>query len=214
MLQHTDVWRAIDRLAAKYGMSPSGLAKRSGLDPTTFNKSKRIGKDGKLRWPSTESLSKILGATGASIQEFMALIAGESTVDVTSDIPRIGYQVLTEPGFFDEAGRPVGNGWAKIETPQLRDPSAYAIEVRGQALLPVYADGDVLIVSPQAEASAGHRVVVKTREGGVAVGTLKRRSETDIELMPLQPEALPQLIGLDQVIWISRILWSLHEARR
>ena len=214
MLQHTDVWRAIDRLAAKYGMSPSGLAKRSGLDPTTFNKSKRIGKDGKLRWPSTESLSKILGATGASIQEFMALIAGESTVDATSGIPRIGYQVLTEPGFFDEAGRPVGNGWAKIETPQLRDPSAYAIEVRGQALLPVYADGDVLIVSPQAEASAGHRVVVKTREGGVAVGTLKRRSETDIELMPLQPEALPQLIGLDQVIWISRILWSLHEARR
>ena len=210
MLQHTDVWRAIDRLAAKYGMSPSGLAKRSGLDPTTFNKSKRIGKDGKLRWPSTESLSKILGATGASIQEFMALVAGESTADTTAGIPRIGYQVLTEPGFFDEAGRPVGNGWTKIETPQLRDASAYAIEVRGQALLPVYADGDVLIVSPQAKAAPGHRVIVKTRDGGVVVGTLKRRSETDIELMPLQVDALPQLIGLDQVVWISRVLWSLH----
>ena len=77
MLQHADVWRGIDRLAAKYGLSPSGLAKRSGLDPTTFNRSKRVAKDGKLRWPSTESLAKILTATGASLEEFVGLLNGE-----------------------------------------------------------------------------------------------------------------------------------------
>ncbi len=52
MLKHADIWRAIDRLAQKHGMSASGLARRSGLDPTTFNKSKRITKEGKQRWPS------------------------------------------------------------------------------------------------------------------------------------------------------------------
>ena len=74
MLTHPQIWRAIDALAARHGTSPSGLARLAGLDPTTFNKSKRGAADGKLRWPSTESLSKVLGATGASLDEFMALV--------------------------------------------------------------------------------------------------------------------------------------------
>ena len=78
MLKHGDVWRAIDRLAAKYDMSPSGLARRAGLDPTTFNKSKRITKEGKQRWPSTESISKILAATGASLAEFVGQIGEDN----------------------------------------------------------------------------------------------------------------------------------------
>ena len=46
MLTHKQIWRAIDALAAENGMSASGLAKRSGLDPTTFNRSKRRTPDG------------------------------------------------------------------------------------------------------------------------------------------------------------------------
>ena len=42
MLTHAQIWTALDRLAARSGLSASGLAKRSGLDPTTFNRSKRI----------------------------------------------------------------------------------------------------------------------------------------------------------------------------
>ena len=42
MLTHSDIWNAVDRLAARAGLSASGLAKKAGLDPTTFNKSKRI----------------------------------------------------------------------------------------------------------------------------------------------------------------------------
>ena len=60
MFTHTSIWTAIDRLAQAFGYSTSGLAKKAGLDPTTFNKSKRIGPDGKPRWPSTESLSLVL----------------------------------------------------------------------------------------------------------------------------------------------------------
>ena len=66
ILTHGQVWMALDRLAERAGMSPSGLAKRSGLDPTTFNKSKRVTADGRERWPSTESISKALAATKAS----------------------------------------------------------------------------------------------------------------------------------------------------
>src|SRR6266404_5715861 len=53
MLTHGQIWTALDRLAERSGLSPSGLAKSAGLDPTTFNKSKRITSDGRERWPST-----------------------------------------------------------------------------------------------------------------------------------------------------------------
>jgi orotate phosphoribosyltransferase len=76
MLSHEDVWTAIDRLAQTFGYSPSGLAKQAGLDPTSFNKSKRMSPDGKPRWPSTESLAKILAVTGATMSEFIGLIEG------------------------------------------------------------------------------------------------------------------------------------------
>ncbi len=103
MLRHDDIWRAIDRLASAKGLSVSGLAKLAGLDPTTFNRSKRATGDGKLRWPSTESLSKILSATGASLNEFVALIAPSQvqTRNTTQRIPVIGRlnpEALALPG--------------------------------------------------------------------------------------------------------------------
>ena len=52
-MRHEDVWRAIDTLAAENGLSPSGLARKAGLDPTSFNLSKRRAPAGKSRWPST-----------------------------------------------------------------------------------------------------------------------------------------------------------------
>ena len=34
MLTHDQIWTALDRLAARAGLSPSALAKNAGLDPT------------------------------------------------------------------------------------------------------------------------------------------------------------------------------------
>ena len=62
MLSHETIWSAIDTLAERHQLTPSALAKRAGLDPTSFNKSKRFGPDGRKRWPSTESVSKVLEA--------------------------------------------------------------------------------------------------------------------------------------------------------
>ena len=73
-MTHEDVWRAIENFATEHHMSCSGLAKCSGLDPTTFNKSKRWSKEGQPRWPSTNSISKILASTGASLEDFTKFI--------------------------------------------------------------------------------------------------------------------------------------------
>jgi phage repressor protein C with HTH and peptisase S24 domain len=75
-LTHSRVWTAIDALARRYSLSPSGLAKRAGLDPTSFNKSKRITGERRPRWPTTESIAKVLQAIGASFEDFTALVRG------------------------------------------------------------------------------------------------------------------------------------------
>lgn len=71
MFTHEEIWKAIDLLAQRHGYSASGLAKKAGLDPTTFNKSKRVSADGKPRWPSTESISKLLVVTGETMAQFL-----------------------------------------------------------------------------------------------------------------------------------------------
>ncbi len=76
MFSHDSVWAALDALAARYSLTTSGLARKAGLDPTTFNKSKRYAQDGRARWPSTESIAKVIEATGASFEEFTELISG------------------------------------------------------------------------------------------------------------------------------------------
>ena len=75
-MRHDDIWRALDALAAEHGLSASGLARKAGLDPTAFNPSKRIGADGRARWPSTESVAKVLTATGRGIEDFASLVSG------------------------------------------------------------------------------------------------------------------------------------------
>ncbi len=107
MLTHSDIWRAIDRLAREYGLSPSGLARRSGLDPTTFNKSKRTSRDGKLRWPSTESIAKILTATGADLGEFVSYAGAAPAAGAVPTIPFLGLAARRRlgRGSFSRPGR-------------------------------------------------------------------------------------------------------------
>ena len=81
MLTHAAIWAAIDRLANDNGLSASGLARRAGLDPTAFNRSKRLSRHGKPRWPSTESLAKILDATDTSLDRFAVIIKEGEVVE-------------------------------------------------------------------------------------------------------------------------------------
>ncbi len=208
MLTHSEIWKAIDTLARSYGLSPSGLARKAGLDPTTFNKSKRITREGKARWPSTESVSKVLRATGASLEEFVAYISGDGTNKVVQRVPVIGYAQAGKEGFFDDAGYPVGNGWDEVEFPNVGDPNAYALEVAGESMEPVYRDGDVVIVSPAAGVRRGDRVVVKTTEGEVMAKELVRQSAIKIELTSINQSHGDRTLAAEDVAFMHRIVWS------
>jgi phage repressor protein C with HTH and peptisase S24 domain len=211
-MKHDDIWRAIDTLAAENGLSASGLAKRAGLDATTFNPSKRRMPDGRARWPSTESVSKVLDATGASLESFTAMVTGASlpvnSVRPPRRIPLLGLAQAGGNGFFDDAGFPVGGGWDEVSLPEIGDPHAYALEISGDSMEPVFRDGDLVLVSPMAPIRRGDRVVAKTLAGEVMAKQLARRSAKRVELKSLNPAHRDRSFDLTEIAWLHRIIWA------
>jgi phage repressor protein C with HTH and peptisase S24 domain len=231
MLSHERIWRAIDRLAEAHDLTPSGLAKRAGLDSTTFNKSKRFASDGRARWPSTESLSKIMEATGSSLREFTSMIDGSASgADYTQPalnadtglaepnhpydmslrgVPVVGMAQAGGGGFFDDAGFPVGQGWDQVQLPGAdTDNNTYALKITGDSMLPLYREGDIIIVSPTASVRKGDRIVARTTEGEVMAKILKRKTATSIDLSSTNNEYDDLSFAITDIEWMARILWA------
>ncbi|HTQ15296.1 MAG TPA: helix-turn-helix transcriptional regulator [Rhizomicrobium sp.] len=207
-LTHEQVWEAIDALAEKYDLSASGLARAAGLDPTTFNKSKRVGPDGRPRWPSTESLSKALQAVGSSLDEFVTLIGAAGGKPAGRMVPLIGLAQAGAKGYFDDAGFPAGAGWDEIAFPELDDEHAYAVEISGDSMSPVYRDGDRVVVSPAANVRRGDRVVVKTAKGEVMVKQIGRLSAQRVELKSFNPNYEDRAFALSELEFMHRVIWA------
>ena len=217
-MQHDDIWRAIDALAAEHGLSASGLARRAGLDATAFNPSKRIGSDGRARWPSTESVAKVLAATGTGIEAFASLVtglpasarsrSGGRAAITAKSVPLIGFAQAGAEGYFDDGGYPVGAGWDEIALPEVGDSNAYALEISGESMEPVFRDGDIVIVSPGTAIRRGDRVVVRTAKGEVMAKQLKRQSARRIDLLSLNPAHPDHSFDLSEISWMHRIVWA------
>jgi phage repressor protein C with HTH and peptisase S24 domain len=208
ILTHAQIWAAIDALGARYGLTPSGLARKAGLDPTTFNRSKRETPQGRQRWPSTESIAKVLQATGASLDEFMALVSANSGAPKRRTRPLIGLAEAGAGGFFDDAGFATGSGWDEIDLLSDADEHSYALEISGDSMAPLYREGDIVIVSPSAPVRRGDRVVVKTVSGEIMAKELKRQTARTIELRSVNPAYPDRVIAREEISWMARILWA------
>lgn len=213
MLKHDDVWRGIDRLADAFGYSPSGLAKKAGLDPTSFNKSKRYSPEGKARWPTTESIAKILAVTNASMTDFINLMGiegeGKTTTPGLRKIPVIGFAQAGRDGFFDADGYPAGGGWDEVSFPEQsrKNDDIYALKVSGASMEPLYRPGDLIVVSPGSTVRRGDRVVVKTRKGEIMAKELIKQGPSKVELRSLNAAFDIVTLSPRDVVWIARILW-------
>ncbi len=209
MLSHKQVWNAIDTIAERYGYSASGLAKKSGLDPTSFNPSKRNGPDGRPRWPTMESISRLLQASGASVEEFSDILAGRrGQPPKRRQIPLLGFAKAGKGGFFDDSGFPEGNGWDEIDVPGVTDPNAYALEITGDSMVPVYREGDIIIISPGATIRKGDRVVAKLKDGQVMAKIMQRQTSKTLELASFNPNHATKVLDMKDVDWVARILWA------
>lgn len=208
MLSHERVWAAIDALAARHGMTASGLARKAGLDATSFNKSKRVSPEGRERWPSTESISKILRATGATLEDFLRLVEPSGSLR-RSMIPMIAMPQASAGKILTDEGLPTGGpGWDEIEFPDFGQEKVFALEITGDTMAPLYRDGDILIVSPTANPRKGDRVVICTTGGEILAQELKRRSAKTVDVTSLARTGEERSIPTEEVVWIARIMWA------
>jgi phage repressor protein C with HTH and peptisase S24 domain len=209
VLSHARIWSAIDRLAERKHLTASGLARAAGLDATTFNKSKRVAADGRPRWPSTESIAKILEATGTDIAGFLGLgTPAARRQPMNRPVPLLGFAQAGAGGFFDDAGFPAGSGWEEVDFPASARDNVFALQVTGDSMMPLYRDGDRLIVARDAACRKGDRVVVKTADGEVMAKILLKKNTRTIELASLNPAHPGRTFSVRDVEWVARIIWA------
>lgn len=206
-LSHRRLWSALDGLAGREGLTASGLARRAGLDPTAFNPSKRFGPGDppRPRWPSTESLNRVLEATDTTLAEFAALAEDDAPRVPTA--PLIGLAQAGQDGFFDDAGLPTGEGWDQTDLPAPKD-TLVSLRISGDSMAPLYRDGDrVLVDRDRTDVRRGDRVVVRTRGGETMAKELGAISAREITLISVNPAYPPRSLERSDVAWMARILW-------
>lgn len=205
-LSHPRLWRAIDALARRQGLTPSGLARLAGLDATSFNPSKRQnpGDPPRLRWPSTESLTRILDVTGVTLGDFAAL--ADEAPTVRSSVPMLGLAQAGSDGFFDDAGLPAGEGWEATDLPVVSD-TLFSLRITGDSMHPLYREGDRVIVDQaRTEVRRGDRVVVRTRDETMAKEVARLTART-VSLASINPAYPVRDIARRDIAWMARILW-------
>ena len=206
-LSHGQLWKAIDGLARREGISASALARRAGLDATSFNPSKRFGPGDppRPRWPSTESLTRILHATGLSLGEFAAL--AHDAPERAATVPMLGMAQAGQDGFFDDAGLPVGDGWEQTELPRPRD-TLLSLRITGDSMVPLYREGDRVIVDREAsDVRKGDRVVVRTTGGETLAKEVTGLTARTVTLASVNPAYEPRVVPRKDIVWMGRILW-------
>lgn len=206
-LSHGQIWKAIDGLARREGLTASALARLAGLDPTAFNPSKRFGpgEPARPRWPSTESLTRILEATGASLGEFAGL--AQDAIERPATVPLLGLAQAGQDGFFDDAGLPTGDGWEQTELPRPAD-SLLSLRITGDSMVPLYREGDRIIVDREAgDVRRGDRVVVRTTGGETLAKEVAGLTARAVTLASLNPAYPPRTVPRPDIVWMGRILW-------
>lgn len=209
MLKHDDIWRAIDTLAIQHGLTASGLARKAGLDPTTFNKSKRVTAAGRRRWPSTESLAKALEAVGATLNEFVGLVEADmDSLDGGRRIPVAALSAAASNTAFGDTGEPQGAAWSRRQLPEITDPDAYAIVVEGKSYQPVLREGALVVAAPQTGANPGDRVVVRMNSARLILAELVRRGPEALEIRAISGSHAVQTIPNAEIAAVHRIVWA------
>lgn len=206
-LSHAKLWKALDALARREGTSPSGLARRAGLDATSFNPSKRFGpgEPPRPRWPSTESLTRVLEATGISLGAFAALADDAPLVSIS--IPLLGLAQAGADGFFDDAGLPLADGWEQTDLPSVKD-SLLSLQIAGDSMTPLYREGDRVIVDRDAtDVRKGDRVVVRTTGGETLAKEISAMTAREVILTSINPAYPVRALPRREILWMARILW-------
>lgn len=207
-LSHETVWAAIEAVARMKGLSSSALAVKAGLDATAFNRSKRLGPEGRAHWPSMETIAKVLAAVEVDFPTFAALAAGQGAKPQV-EIPVVPHARLDDPDLFDAEGRPrPSRKWDYTPFPGAVD-ALFGVLIEGDNFSPLYHEGDVILVAPGHPLKRGDKVFLKMKPEGFMLGFFFKRSPTTVDIHGFtQKGGGPLKVRQEVVTWTGRIVWA------
>ncbi len=202
-----ELWKTIDKLALRLKTTPSGLAKLAGLDATSFNKSKRFRPDGNPRWPSMESVNKVLQACNITFEDFIALSKAEGISYKPETIALIDIEKLGDKKHIDDNGALIRKNCNAIKFPNIQDNKIFAIDITTNKFEPWFKSGNMLIISPNADIRRGDRLVLKTVDNEIIIGELIKKTVQKTEIKEICSGKNMELKNND-ILWSYRIIWT------
>ena len=141
------------------------------------------------------------------MSDFKSLLQSDNERLAVPRVPVIGLAQAGRAGFFDDAGYPVSAGWDTIDFPNLGDVNAFALEICGDSMEPVYREGDIVVVSPNAAVLPGDRVVAKTARDEILAKELVKTFVSEVCLASINAAHSEIVLPRSEVVWFSRIVW-------
>lgn len=205
-MKYEQIWNAVDKLAKNRGLTPSGLAKIGGLDATTFNKSKRKRPDGKKRWPSLESINKLLDVCNITFEYFYSLGSDEEENDNYNSIPFIKLSKLDESAEIGEK-KLLTENWNKVMFPDMKD-MLYAVDIDSNAYTPLYRQGSLVVIATNSDIRKGDRVIIFQQDKISKLFEFIRRTATHLIVCNLNNCEEEIDVPIHDILLIQRIVWT------
>jgi phage repressor protein C with HTH and peptisase S24 domain len=199
MFTHTQIWTALDRLAESRGLSASGLAKQAGLDPTAFNKSKRISPNGKPRWPSTESLSKVLTVTHCTMSDMLSMM--DQGGEATRTVPLLAFNTV-------KAGKTKDKNKSILAVAFDIGDQSFAVTIEDNRLHPLFRNGSTIVADLGERIKKDDRILFYSKSKGLKGGILHSNDKKGMTILLPDNDFEETSFSDSDLEWTARILWA------
>jgi len=135
-------------------------------------------------------------------------------IDALRHIPLINKVSAGYPSDFTDLDYPVGVADEYVVIPDLTDPNAFAITVCGDSMMPRFAEGDILIISPAHRVRSGDFCFIRIDSHGEVKSSFKQvffDDEDTVRLVSLNERYGAVTYPREDVSGIYRVVRRLEE---
>ena len=191
-------------LLAEKGMHDAAFARAMGVEPSYVGNWKKRG-------IPADRLPRVADVLGVSLDYLSGRIAAPIAssaprVEISGQIPVIGYAKLGDDGFFAaiDVDQPSHTG-EFIALPS-KDPRAYAIKCLGLSMAPRIQPGEYVIAEPNREPEPGDEVVVFDVNGRVMVKRYLYWRDDQLYLQSINKDVANVILPRDEIRDINPVL--------
>jgi hypothetical protein len=201
MISQETFWGVFDEIAKRNGIALSAMSVQTGLDKTSLLPSKRHH-NGEMRWPSTETLARVLNGMGMTERELAEILAGNAITTYTTGVPATTMSRLISKKAFNDNGERKLDAWEVVDLP-IADSDTWVVMVDRHQ--PDIRDNAQVMVSDKSEIRPGDRVLVVS-DAFTGFGKLRRQTATTTVIQDTETGD-DHILQTPEVQKLSRVLW-------